>query len=122
VLISVPYHPRSSVTPSQFYRAMAGEDELYMEYFQEPGRAEAEIEADVRDWLASFYFSLSGDAPADLPSFAIVPRGARLRDRLLRPEKLPPWLSKADLDSDRAVFAEWGRARCRRCPGRPCRE
>ncbi len=108
VLISVPYHPRSSMTPSQFYRAMAGEDELYMEYFQEPGRAEAEIEADVRDWLASFYHSLSGDAPADLPNFAIVPRGARLRDRLRRPEKLPPWLSEADLDFYVAEFERTG--------------
>ena len=108
VLLSVPYHPRSSLKPSQFYRAMAGEDELYMEYFQRPGRAEAEIEEDVRDWLASFYFSLSGDAPADLPSFAIVPRGTRLRDRLRRPERLPAWLSEADLDFYVAEFERTG--------------
>jgi pimeloyl-ACP methyl ester carboxylesterase len=108
VLMSVPYHPRSSVPPSRFFRAMAGEDELYMEYFQEPGRAEAEIEVDVRGWLASFYFSLSGDAPADLPSFAIVPRGTRLRDRLRRPERLPAWLREADLDFYAAEFERTG--------------
>ena len=32
-------------------------------YFQAPGRAEAEIEADVARWLEGFYFSASGDAP-----------------------------------------------------------
>jgi pimeloyl-ACP methyl ester carboxylesterase len=108
VLLSVPYHPRSSLRPAQFFRAMAGEHELYMEYFQEPGRAEAEIEADVRDWLASLYYSLSGDAPADLPSFAIVPRGTKLRDRLRRPEQLPAWLSDADLDFYVSEFERTG--------------
>ena len=66
------------------------------------------FESIVRDWLASFYFSLSGDAPADLPSFAIVPRGTRLRDRLRRPERLPAWLSEADLDFYVAEFERTG--------------
>lgn len=35
-----------------------------MSYFQTPGRAEAEIELDVRGWLAGFYAGLSGGAPA----------------------------------------------------------
>jgi len=107
-LLSVPYHPRSAMAPAQFFRAMAGEDELYMEYFQAPGRAESEIEADVRDWLASFYFSLSGDAPEDLPNFAIVPRGTRLRDRLMHPKTLPSWLSEDDLDFFVAEFERTG--------------
>ena len=38
-------------------------DEFYIEYFQQPGRAEAEIEADVRSWLRGFYFTASGDVP-----------------------------------------------------------
>lgn len=108
VLLSVPYHPRDSMTPARFFREMAGEDELYMEYFQEPGRAESEIEMDVADWLLSFYFSLSGDAPADLPNWAVVPRGSRLRDRLRRPKELPPWLSQPDLDFYVAQFERTG--------------
>jgi hypothetical protein len=31
---------------------MGGDEEFYVSYFQEAGRAEAEIEPDVRGWLA----------------------------------------------------------------------
>jgi pimeloyl-ACP methyl ester carboxylesterase len=79
---------------------MAGNEEFYIEYFQEPGRAEAEIEADVRDWLLGFLFSGSGDAPPPDPSgtIATIPRGARMKDRFRRPETMPGWLTENDLD------------------------
>ena len=37
------------------------DEEFYVQYFQEPGRAEAEIERSVRDWLLGFYWCASGD-------------------------------------------------------------
>ena len=46
--LSVPFSPPSDTRPSEAFRAMGGAEEFYIEYFQEPGRAEAEIEADVR--------------------------------------------------------------------------
>ena len=49
--LSVPFSPPGDVRPSTAMRAMAGDEEFYVEYFQEPGRAEAELEADVRGWL-----------------------------------------------------------------------
>ena len=62
--LSVPFAPgRSDVRPTDAFRAMGGDEEFYIEYFQQPGRAEAEIEADVRGWLLGFYFTASGDAP-----------------------------------------------------------
>ncbi len=64
---------------------MAGEaNEFYVEYFQEPGRAEAEIEADVRQWLLGFYWCASGDV-RDGPNISIVPRGTKLRDKFVYP-------------------------------------
>jgi hypothetical protein len=33
---------------------MGGEEEFYVSYSQQPGQAEAEIEPDVRGWLARF--------------------------------------------------------------------
>ena len=60
--LSVPYSPPSATRPSDAFRAMGGDEEFYIEYFQQPGRAEAEIEADVRTWLLGFYFTASGDA------------------------------------------------------------
>ena len=99
VLLSVPYSPYGSANPLEAYRAMGGDEEFYIAYFQEPGRAEAEIEADLRRWILGFYFTASGDAPPpEGPGMAMVPRGGRLSDRLVVPDRLPPWLSQEDLD------------------------
>ena len=113
--LSVPFAPPSDVRPTTMMRAIAGDEEFYVEYFQEPGRAEAEIEADVRDWLLGFMFTASGDAPPpDLSdgTVATVRRGGLMKDRFRRPDPLPAWLTDADLD----VYVE--RVRTRR-PARP---
>ena len=60
--LSVPFAAAGDVRPSDAFRAMGGAEEFYIEYFQQPGRAEAEIEQDVRRWLLGFYWSASGDA------------------------------------------------------------
>jgi pimeloyl-ACP methyl ester carboxylesterase len=109
-LLSVPYAPRSSTKPSDAFRALAGDEEFYIEYFQQPGRAEAEIEADVRSWLSGFYFSASGEAPApsDGRTIATVRRGGLLRDRFAIPEGPLAWLGDDDLDFYVAEFERTG--------------
>ncbi|MCX6522881.1 MAG: alpha/beta hydrolase [Actinobacteria bacterium] len=105
--LSVPFAPPSEIKPSTAMRAMAGDEEFYVEYFQEPGRAEAEIEADIRDWVLGFMFSGSGDAPLPDPSkgtIATIPRGARMKDRFSRPEADLPWLTAADVDAYTSEF------------------
>jgi pimeloyl-ACP methyl ester carboxylesterase len=79
---------------------MGGDEEFYILYFQEPGRAEAEIEEDVRSWLLGMYVAASGDAVArpDGRTIATVPAGGRLRDRFVIPDELPGWLSAEDLE------------------------
>ncbi len=109
--LSVPFAPPGEVRPSVAMRAMAGDEEFYVEYFQEPGRAEAEIEADVRGWLLGFMFSGSGDAPPpDLTkgTIATIPRGARMRDRFSFPDTLPAWLTEDDLDVYTSEFEHSG--------------
>ncbi|MAT06040.1 MAG: epoxide hydrolase [Acidimicrobiaceae bacterium] len=109
--LSVPYSPPSAFRPLEMMRAMAGDEEFYVEYFQEPGRAEAEIEADVRGWLLGFMFSASGDATPPDPSagtIATIPHGARMRDRFQRPDTMPRWLSDADLDVYASEFEHTG--------------
>ena len=90
-LLSVPYSPRGARRPSEAFRAMGGKEEFYIEYFQQPGRAEAEIEPDVKGWLLGFYYCASGDAPPPAVggTMATIPHGGRMRDRLTIPEKLP---------------------------------
>jgi epoxide hydrolase A/B len=109
--LSVPFAPPSEIRPSTAMRAMAGDEEFYVEYFQEPGRAEAEIEATIRDWLLGFMFSGSGDAPTPDPTkgtIATIPRGARMKDRFSRPETMPAWLTEADLDVYTSEFEHSG--------------
>jgi pimeloyl-ACP methyl ester carboxylesterase len=96
--LSVPYAPpRRDVRPLAAMRAMAGEQEFYVEYFQQVGRAEAEIEEDVRAWLLGFYWCASGDI-VNGPNISLVPRGTRMKDAFRWPESMPAWLSDADLD------------------------
>jgi len=96
--LSVPYTPPSrGQRPLARMRALAGNDEFYVEYFQEPGRAEAEIEADIRQWLLGFYWCASGDVVKG-PNISIVPRGRQLADQFVYPEAMPAWLTEADLN------------------------
>jgi pimeloyl-ACP methyl ester carboxylesterase len=108
-LLSVPYSPRGGPRPTDTFAAMGGDDEFYISYFQRPGRAEAEIEPDVRRWLAGVYTGLSGDtAPSGGASgLYFIPRGGKLSDRFTG-GALPSWLSEADLDFYAAEFERSG--------------
>ncbi|MFG2381008.1 alpha/beta fold hydrolase [Streptomyces avermitilis] len=108
-LLSVPYAPRGGPRPSEIFAGMGGDEEFYVSYFQEPGRAEAEIEPDVRGWLAGFYAALSADTmPAPgAPDPHFVRRGGTLRERLPA-GRLPAWLSEADLDVYAGEFERTG--------------
>ncbi len=48
VLLSVPYLARGTAHPGKAMQAMAGDQNFYQLYFQEPGRAEKELDADPR--------------------------------------------------------------------------
>ncbi|MDR6974160.1 pimeloyl-ACP methyl ester carboxylesterase [Streptomyces sp. 3330] len=109
-LLSVPYAPPGGPRPTEVLGRIGGPDqEFYVSYFQEPGRAEAEIEPDVRGWLAGFFAALSGDTmPArDEPDPHFVARGGRLRDRFPT-DALPAWLSEDDLDFYAGEFERTG--------------
>ncbi len=80
---------------------------FYMLYFQEPGVAEAELEADVRRSLRLVYYAASGDAQPG-PGFFGKPAGARLLDGMVDPAVLPPWMTEHDLDVYAADFARAG--------------
>ena len=120
--LSVPFAPAGEVRPSDAFRAMGGDEEFYIEYFQQPGRAEAEIEQDVRRWLLGFYWSASGDAerpPAGSGTMATVPRGGQLVDRFTYPDVMPSWLSETGPRRlRRRVRALWVHRRAQPLPQR----
>jgi pimeloyl-ACP methyl ester carboxylesterase len=108
-LLSVPYTPPGGPRPSDVFAGMGGDEEFYVAYFQEPGRAEAEIEPDVRGWLAGFYAALSADTmPAPgAPDPHFVGKGGTLRDRFPA-GRLPAWLSESELDVYAGEFERTG--------------
>ncbi|WP_431967205.1 alpha/beta fold hydrolase [Actinacidiphila sp. bgisy160] len=108
-LLSVPYAPPGGPRPSDVFARMGGDQEFYVSYFQQPGRAEAEIEPDVRGWLAGFYAALSADTmPAQgQPDPHFVSGGGTLRDRFPT-DRLPSWLTEADLDHYAGEFERTG--------------
>jgi pimeloyl-ACP methyl ester carboxylesterase len=99
-LLSVPYLPRvwSDVRPTEAMARMAGDKQFYQLYFQEPGKAEAELEADVRRSLRMFYYAASGDAPPEKRWRFLFEPSERFLDSGGEPAELPAWLSKEDLD------------------------
>jgi pimeloyl-ACP methyl ester carboxylesterase len=109
-LLSVPYSTGSPTRPTDAFRRMGGDDEFYISYFQEPGRAEAEIEEDVRSWLRGFYIAASGDAawPPAAGGIATVPAGGRLRDRFGATQTMPAWMTEEDLDVYTGEFERSG--------------
>jgi pimeloyl-ACP methyl ester carboxylesterase len=111
-LLSVPYSPPGGRRPTTVFQSFgdAVGEEFYINYFQEPGRAEAEAELDVRGWLRGFYVAASGDggSAADGRTIATVPAGHLLRERFPTVEALPAWLSEEDLDFYAGEFERTG--------------
>lgn len=108
-MLSVPYTPPGGPRPRDVFAAMGGEEEFYVSYFQEAGRAEAEIEPDVRGWLGGFYAALSADTMPGpgAPDPHFVAKGGTLRERFPS-GRLPGWLGEADLDVYAAEFERTG--------------
>ncbi|MGW8378396.1 alpha/beta fold hydrolase [Streptomyces sp. ODS28] len=108
-LLSVPYAPPADVRLTEALAPLAQGGEFYLDYFQRPGRAEAEIEPDVRGWLAGFYAALAaeGMGDPDRPDPFTIPPGARMRDRSPT-GPLPGWLSDTELDWYAADFERTG--------------
>ena len=104
VALSVPYGGRSKDPPIATFKELFGDVFFYMLHFQTPGVAEAELEANVRESLRSFYRSSSGDGPER----RFFPRTARLLETLDAPPGLPGWLSEEDLQHFTASFEASG--------------
>jgi epoxide hydrolase A/B len=108
-LLSVPFIPRSAVRPSAMWQMIEGEDKwFYQHYFQEPGRAEADFEANLRTTLKKALYGASGDAPLGDRFEPLFPRALRPLDMIREPEKLPAWLTEADVDFFAGEFRRSG--------------
>ncbi|MGE0422971.1 MAG: alpha/beta fold hydrolase [Reyranellaceae bacterium] len=105
--MSVPWSP-PGYTDLLSALAKLGITTFYIQYFQKPGVAEAELQKDVRNSLRRVYFTAGGELREKGKGFAVLPPGGGLLDNTVDPETLPPWMSEADLDYYTAEFTRAG--------------
>lgn len=100
VLLSVSYVSRSwkDPRPTEAMKQMAGDKQFYQLYFQEPGKAEVELEADVRKTMRMLLYSASGDPPPEQRWRFLFNKSERLMDTGTQPDILPAWLTEQDID------------------------
>ncbi|MFE6304847.1 alpha/beta fold hydrolase [Nocardiopsis sp. NPDC057823] len=92
--LSVPPAPPAMMPPPSVTRKIYGEG-YYQVYFQEPGRADAEMAADPVRFLRRILAGASDDDPdADEPRVWMIPEGTTAVDSLPEPESLPGWLTE----------------------------
>jgi pimeloyl-ACP methyl ester carboxylesterase len=95
--LSVPHTGRGPMPRIELFRKLYQGRFFYQLYFQQPGVAEAELEADVRASLRKIYYWVSGEG-VKAGVGGGKPADARLLDGLPDPQPFPAWLSPADLD------------------------
>ncbi|MEV5595953.1 alpha/beta hydrolase [Streptomyces sp. NPDC052496] len=103
--MSVPYAPRGERSLLALLREKFG-DRHYIQYFQRPGPAEAELSRDVAATLRGVLHSGSGDAAQ--PWNPVLAPGGRWLDAHPDPRTPPSWFGQAELDAFTATFARTG--------------
>jgi pimeloyl-ACP methyl ester carboxylesterase len=103
-LLGVPYAPPGGPRPTSVLAFAGGDEQFYVNYFQQVGPIEQEIEADPRAWLAGFYSALSEPGHEDVFT---IPTGGRMRDRFPAGEP-PRWLDANDLEAQTEELARLG--------------
>ncbi|MBI2705894.1 MAG: alpha/beta hydrolase [Actinobacteria bacterium] len=107
--MSVPFVPRPERPPLELMRSIIGDGFFYILYFQEPGVADGELGADpartMRRMLAGLQI-LPDNMPDPATMFANDGRG--FVDRLPEPDRLPDWLTRAELDHYVEEFSRTG--------------
>ncbi len=93
--MSVPFAPPGPVDVMAYLRKQ-GIHNFYWQYFQEPGVAEAEFEADIEAALRRIHFSGSGDGPPRA-TFGMIDAGKGFLGNTVEPPSLPAWMDADDL-------------------------
>jgi pimeloyl-ACP methyl ester carboxylesterase len=101
ILLSVPYRERNEgvVPPTETIRnRMPPGQQFYQTYFQTPGVAEKEFDADPKRSLRMLLYSLSGSIPKEHKWRYIFGVDESALDGCTDPAQLPAWLTQEDLD------------------------
>jgi pimeloyl-ACP methyl ester carboxylesterase len=99
-LMSVPYlvFDSSGPKPTEQMKLIAGDKQFYQLYFQQPGKAEKELEADVRASFLGVFHAASGEANSEKQWRFLFEPSERFIDTIPCPTALPTFLRPEDLD------------------------
>jgi pimeloyl-ACP methyl ester carboxylesterase len=104
--MSVPYAPPGYIDILSALDKL-GIHDFYLQYFQKPGVAEAELQQDIRGALRRLYYTASGDFTEQGKGFARLTTGTLLGNTV-DPPVLPAWLRDEDLDYYTQEFTRAG--------------
>ena len=104
--MSVPFASPGPVELLAALRA-AGIHDFYMQYFQEPGVAEAELARDAEATIRLVNFNGSGDGP-ERQAFGRLQPGQGFLGGMVEPATLPAWLPAEDIAAYAAEFQRTG--------------
>jgi len=94
--LSVPFRPRGDSAPLATLKAIFKDRFFYQLYFQEPGKAEAELERDPAQTIRKFYHMASGEMNTSLLSEK--PADADLLSDLPDPgSQMGSWITEEDV-------------------------
>jgi len=103
--MSVPYMPPIEISLIDMLKANTGDGFHYILYFQEPGEAEKELDADPINTMRKILWLASGDI--DLTTIDTGDDRSGFIDGIV-PDGLPPWLNQGDLDAYAQAFIRSG--------------
>ena len=105
--LSVPFRPRGDSPPLPMLKAIFKDRFFYQLYFQEPGKAEAELERDPSQTIRKFYHMASGEMNTSLLSEK--PADADLLSDLPDPgAEMGDWISEEDVEFYATEFKKSG--------------
>ena len=105
--LSVPFRPRGDSPPLATLKAIFKDRFFYQLYFQEPGKAETELEKDPALTIRKFYHMASGEMNTSLLSEK--PADADLLSYLPDPgTEMGPWISEEDVSFYSNEFRQSG--------------
>ncbi len=106
--LSIPPLPRPPVPPTQVFRMVFANNFFYMLYFQEPGLADAELDADPAKTIRRLMGGLRAGSDPAAALRMVQPGPEGFVERLPEPDDLPDWISAEELDHYIGEFTRTG--------------
>jgi len=101
--LSVPYYRRLSVSPIELFKQIYKDKFFYQLYFQNEDVAEKELEADIRKFLETTYFSGDYRGMADIKNAAFTPFSdkkpeSKFLEGIHSYDTYPDWITHNEMD------------------------